>query len=190
MTLKKTIPLAVAALVIGLALGSTVFAPGPAGAQESDSTAAADTARERWLEHLQPLVDDGTITDEKAEAVANHLVSSLPDRHGRFIGRAPGLMLFAEAADIIGVEPGELREALADGSTLAEVAEANDVETETLIDGLVAAIGEKLDGLVEEGEITEERAAQILDNAPDRIEDFVAAGVHPRRGFWLTPARP
>jgi polyhydroxyalkanoate synthesis regulator phasin len=192
MTLKRTLPLAVAALVIGLALGSTVFAPGAAGAQESDptETAPADTAQERWLEHLQPLVDDGTITDEQAEAVADHLVSSLPGRHGRFIGRVPGLMLFAEAADIIGVEPGELREALAGGSTLAEVAEANDVETETLIEGLVAAIGEKLDSLVEEGEITEERAAQILENAPDRIEGFVAAGVHSRRGFWLTPARP
>ncbi|MEX0865503.1 MAG: hypothetical protein WD269_11645 [Acidimicrobiia bacterium] len=189
MNLKKTLPLAAVALVIGLALGSTVFAPGAADAQESDSkeSTASDTAQERCLEFLQPLVEDGTLTDTQAEAVAEHLSSALPGRHGRFVGRVPGLMVFAEAADIIGIEPGDLREALADGSTLAEVAGANGVEPETLVEGLVAALEEKLDQLVENGEITEEKAAQILENAPDRIENFVNAEVHARRGFWLTP---
>jgi hypothetical protein len=66
------------------------------------------------------------------------------------------------------------------------VAEANGVEPETLVDGLVAALEEKLDELVENGMITEEKAAQILENAPDRIENLVNAEVHARRGFWLT----
>ena len=189
MNLKKTLPLAAVALVIGLALGSTVFAPGAADAQESDSTEStgSDTAQERWLEFLQPLVEDGTLTDTQAEAVADHLASAPPGRHGRFVGRVPGLMLFAEAAEIIGIEPGDLREALADGSTLAEVAEANGVEPETLIDGLLTALEEKLDELVESEKLTEEKAAEILENAPGRIENFVNAEVRARRGFWLTP---
>ena len=189
MNLKKTLPLTAVALVIGLALGSTVFAPGAVDAQESDSTEStgSGTAQERWLEFLQPLVEDGTLTDTQAEAVADHLASALPGRHGRFVGRIPGLMLFAEAAEIIGIEPDDLREALADGSTLAEVAEANDVEPETLIDGLLAALEEKLDELVESEKLTEEKASEILENAPDRIENFVNAEVRARRGFWLTP---
>jgi len=189
MNLKKTLPLTAVALVIGLALGSTVFAPGAVDAQESDSTEStgSGTAQERWLEFLQPLVEDGTLTDTQAEAVADHLASALPGRHGRFVGRIPGLMLFAEAAEIIGIEPDDLREALADGSTLAEVAEANGVEPETLIDGLLAALEEKLDELVESEKLTEEKASEILENAPDRIENFVNAEVRARRGFWLTP---
>ena len=187
MNIKKTLLIAGAAVALGLVLGATVFGPGSATAQESTTDTVEETDnRSGWLrEALEPLVEDGTITDAQADAVAGHLATTLPGRHGHFIGRGPGLASFEAAAEIIGIETSELREALADGSTLAEVAEDNGADVETLVDGLVAALNDKVDELVADGRITEEQAAEIKENAPERIESFVNAEI--RHGFWLTP---
>lgn len=195
MDIKKALGVAGAATALGLVLGTTVFGPDPLAAQESTTTTttateeADSTKADRWLEVLQPLVEEGTLTAEQAQAVADHLAETLPGRHGHFIGRGPGLAAFSSAAAIIGIEPEELREALADGSTLAEVAEANGVSTDELVEGLVTALEEKLDELVAEGRLTEEQAAEILETAPERFENLVTSEVHVRRGFWLSPDR-
>ena len=133
MKLGKTLPFAIAALVIGLLLGATILTPGAVDAQETTDPDEKASSAERWAEILAPLVEDGTITEDQAQAVAEHLAVTIPGRHGRFVGRLPGLMLYAEAAELIGIEPMELRQALSDGSTLAQVAEDNGLDTESLI---------------------------------------------------------
>jgi len=189
MNFRKTSAIGAATVALGLLLGATVFGPGSATAQESttETTADAEQRSERVRAALESLVEDGTITAAQADAVAEHLASTFPGRHGHFIGRGPGLASFEAAAEIIGIENSELRQALADGATVAEVAEDNGVDVETLIDGLVAALDEKLDELVADGRITEEQAAEIRNNAPERIENFVNSEVRIPRGFWLTP---
>lgn len=189
MELKKVLPLAGVAVVLGLILGATVFGPGSATAQESttETVEESEVRSERWREVLDPLVDDGTLTEAQADTVADHLATTLPGHRGHFLGRGPGLASFETAADIIGIENAELREALADGATLAEVAEDNGVDVETLVDGLAAALNEKVDELVADGRMTAEQAAEIKENAPERIGNFVNSEVRVRRGFWLTP---
>ncbi|MEX0698241.1 MAG: hypothetical protein WD651_05450 [Acidimicrobiia bacterium] len=189
MELKKVLPLAGVAVALGLILGTTVFGPRSATAQESttETLADSDDRSDRWRGVLDPLVEDGTLTEAQADTVADYLATNLGGQRGHFLGRGPGLASFEAAADIIGIENADLREALADGATLAEVAEDNGVDVETLVDGLVAALNEKVDELVADGRITEERAAEIKENAPQRIENFVNAQVRVRRGFWLTP---
>ena len=182
MNLRKVLPIAVASVLIGLVLGATVLAPGSATAQETPGAEASVGKVARWEYHLQPLVDDGTITQDQAVAIAEHLAESIGGGH--FVGRLRGLHTLAEAAVIIGIEPAEMREALAEGSTLAEVAEANGVDVQTLIDGLVASLEEKLDDLVSEGRLDEDRAARIVESAPDRIAQIVNSQVRRLRGFW------
>jgi polyhydroxyalkanoate synthesis regulator phasin len=187
--LRKTLAIVAVTVALGLLLGATVFGPGSATAQESTTaTTANDEERSgRLREALESLVEDGTISAAQADAVAEHLARTFPGPHGHFIGRGPGLASFAAAAEIIGIENSELREGLADGATLAEIAEENGVDAQTLIDGLVAAVEEKLDELVADGRITEEQAAEIRENSPERIENFVNSQVRIRRGFWLSP---
>lgn len=189
MELKKVLPLAGVAVVLGLILGATVFGPGSATAQESttETVEESEVRSERWREVLDPLVDDGTLTEAQADTVADHLATTLPGHRGHFLGRGPGLASFEAAADIIGIENAELREALAAGASLAEVAEDNGVDVETLVDGLAAALNEKVDELVADGRMTAEQAAEIKENAPERIGNFVNSEVRVRRGFWLTP---
>jgi hypothetical protein len=52
------------------------------------------------------------------------------------------------AAETIGIEPRELLAALRDGKTVAEVAEANGVEPDTVVDALVAKATERIEHFV------------------------------------------
>ncbi len=85
------------------------------------------------------------------------------------------------AAETLGMSVADLRTALRDGQTLAEVAEAQGVEVQTLIDALVAEVKEHLDEHVADGDMTQEEADEKLAEATERITDRVNNG-GPLRG--------
>jgi hypothetical protein len=62
-----------------------------------------------------------------------------------------GRIAFDTAAEVIGIEEDELRDALRDGTTLAELAEQNGVEVQAVIDALVAEATERITTYVNEG---------------------------------------
>lgn len=85
--------------------------------------------------------------------------------HGGF-GRFGGFDL-SVAADTLGLTQDELRTQLRDGKTLAAIAEEQGVDTQALIDALVAQAEARLD--------------EAKDALPERIADLVENGV-PARG--------
>lgn len=159
-------------------------------APDSDSTgrgreqARADAA-ERIRERLQDLVDDGTLTAEQADAVAEHLATSTRSGHGgREWGRGAHVFGrgFGDALDdLLGVDMRDLFEQLRDGATIADIAEAHDVDLQSVIDELVGGAQEWLDRAVEHGRLTEDEVASKLAEIRTRIEDFVNDG-----GGWFT----
>jgi polyhydroxyalkanoate synthesis regulator phasin len=129
-------------------------------------------------EVLDGLVEDGTLTQEQADAVTDGLrakVEEWRDEHGG--ERGPGILrgLWEEAAAVIGVEPDALRDGLRDGQSLAEIAADAGIERQELVDALVAKGEELLDTAVEEGVIDEERAAEIEAELPEHVERLVDA---------------
>jgi len=64
-----------------------------------------------------------------------------------------------EVAETIGTSSGELRQALGEGQTVAEVAEANGVDPDTVVDALVAGATERLE--------------QGMAELPERMEGLV-----------------
>jgi hypothetical protein len=115
-------------------------------------------------------VTDGTISEEQADAVAAHLANEW-DFPGRRLRRFhAGLDV---AAATIGITEANLVEALRDGRTVAEVAEANGVDAQAVIDDLVAEVNARVDEAVDDGELDPEQAAEIKANAVGRITDFV-----------------
>lgn len=122
-----------AALATGGIVGAVVGTPVMSGAQEDTSTTA-------------PTTDPGA--DAGAEGRG----------HGPFAD-IRGLKLEA-AAEAIGISVDDLKAALKEGKTLAEVAEANGVDRQTLIDALVAAGNEQLDELRAS---LPERMAELVD---------------------------
>ena len=139
----------------------------------------------RLRESLQELVDDGTITAEQADAVATHLVENRPERgefgerHGRG-HHGPGMFgrgVASEAlTDLLGIDAQELRQQLRDGATLAEIATAQGIEPQAVIDELLAEVQERLTNAVENGRIDQAEADEKLAEAETRITDMVNNG--------------
>jgi uncharacterized protein YidB (DUF937 family) len=174
------------------------FRPGPHGGVQLEVAAEAIGITEEELrtalEEGQSIaqvaeakgVDVQTVIDAMVAAATDRLeaaIAELPDRITELVEREglpdrgpgrPGHGHFGAgldaAAEAIGIESEELRSALRDGSTIAEVAEANGVDVQTVIDALVADAETALDEAVANGRLTEDRAAEIKANLPDRIE--------------------
>jgi hypothetical protein len=87
------------------------------------------------------------------------------------------------AAEAIGVAPEDLRVALEDGSTIAEVAEANSVDPQVVIDAMVAELSDRLDEGVAAGRLTADEATERLGRATEKITTSVNEGrpEHPER---------
>jgi hypothetical protein len=77
------------------------------------------------------------------------------------------------AAETIGIDVEDLRTALDEGQSIAEVAEANGVDPQEVIDAMVAESTERLDAKVDEGRLTAEEADERLAEKSERIEDRV-----------------
>lgn len=81
-----------------------------------------------------------------------------------------------ELADLLGIEAAELREQLADGATLAEIAEANGVDVQTVIDAIVEQMSERLDHAVENGRLDAAEADDKLAELEERATIAVNEG--------------
>ncbi len=151
----------------------------------------------RLLEDLQPLVDNKTITAEQADAIVAQLLASHPERgefgdgpggHGGHGGPRGGMLggraggVASEAlTDLLGIDAEELHTQLHDGATLAEIAEAQGVAPQAVVDELVAEVKERLDNAVADGRIDQAEADQKLADATTKITDMVENG-RPERG--------
>jgi polyhydroxyalkanoate synthesis regulator phasin len=181
--MRKTIAaIATAAIVLGgFSFALFVQSPEAAVAQEVESEELETTVPESVEDVLADLVEDGVITEEQATQVAE----ALRERAGAFKGHRHGFDRGAgleTVADVIGIEVTDLAEALRDGQTIAEVADANGSSAQEVIDALIAEMNTKVDDAVEDGKLTAERADEIRENAPERIESMVNGEFEGRMG--------
>ena len=159
-----------------------------------DAPDAPDVAS-RLAEVLQPLVDDGTLTQAQMDAVTQALQDARPvwgghgpgGRHGG-PGRFGAKVSLETAATTIGISEDDLRTALQDGQTLAEVATANGVEPQAVIDALVAEATTRLDQAVTDGRIEQADADARKAELTERITTAVNEGF-PARGDGVGPGR-
>ncbi|OFW65750.1 MAG: hypothetical protein A2Z12_03925 [Actinobacteria bacterium RBG_16_68_21] len=164
-------------LKIGLTLVvvAALTMSGIALAQSSDDTTGAATEVQdrpgytRILEKLAPLVEAGTLTANQADAVAETLVADFPGpgpRGARFEA-------IGEVADLFGMTPQELKDALEDYDSLAAFAAANGSSADEVIGIMVDAVSAHLDEAVANGRLTEAEAADRLAEATQHITDRV-----------------
>lgn len=130
---------------------------------------------ERIRAALDELVEAGTVNAEQADAVAAHLSEQVPvrDRGDRLERRAQRAERREFVTELLGVDAETLRDELRSGATLAEVAEANGVSTDELVDALVARAMEHLDAAVEAGRIdqatADEKSAELEASITERV---------------------
>lgn len=177
----------------GLILEQTGFvgASNTAAVVDTDTGSATDTGTDsdraanraaRLTEVLQPLVDDGTITADQLAKVVDALEAAGPvggpggpfgHGHGGHRGRGP---VGEAAATALGMTVEELHTALHDGTTIAELATANGVDVQTVIDVMIAEATTRLNERVAAGGVTQAEADARLAEITTRITDVVNNG--------------
>lgn len=147
---------------------------------ETDPVAPTDEAPAevgtRLRETLQALVDDGTVTAEQADAVTSHLIENRPDRGERREGRQERRQAPEAVQELLGLSADELREQLRAGSTLGDIATAQGIDPQDVVDAIVAEMTERVDAAVAEGRLDADAAAEKLADAQERIADRVNNG--------------
>jgi polyhydroxyalkanoate synthesis regulator phasin len=212
---RKVVAGGIAALAVAGA-GGAVAATQLSPKAESDAV-LEDAAKELGVEPdelddalrtaLENRVDEavkaGRMSQEEGERLKEAIESGdfpmlgVPFFRGHGPGGGPGLgeghlhiefRGLDDAADYLGMSEEELREQLADGTTLAEVAKAHDKSVDGLVDALVNATDARLDEAVEEGHLSQEQADELKKGTKERVEDFVNGDMLHFHHRWRGPA--
>lgn len=76
-------------------------------------------------------------------------------------------------AGILGITVEELEAGREDGQTLAELAEANGVDRDTLVSSMVELAEARIDEAVADGKIDEEKAAELREGLAEKVESKI-----------------
>lgn len=139
-------------LLAGGALGTAFFGPSPATAQTSSSSDSQSSQS-----------TPSTAPDAGAPAP--------PDGRGPHMGMHH--LDLSVAANTIGVSEADLRTALQSGQSIADVANAHNVDPQTVIDALVTDAQQHLADDVSSGRLTQAQADQISADLSTHITDAV-----------------
>ena len=174
-----------ATAISGAAAGATLLAPGISGAQDSTPAPATapgpDVQRQDPATHiteaLQPLVDDGTLTDAQVQAVVDALQAARPAKGDHGQGqRGPNL---DNLATVLGTDADTLGQELRSGQSLADIAAANGVDSQDVVDAIVANMDERIQAGVDAGKLDQTRADEMLANAETRAQGIVDGTIQP-----------
>jgi lipoate-protein ligase A len=150
----------------------------------------SDALKQALKNRVDDAVEDGRLTKEQGQRLkeridANDMPFLGPIPFGR--GHHEHHFFHAKleaAAKYLGLSEAELRTALENGKTLAQVARDRDKSVDGLVDALVENAEQKLDDAVEAGRLTEAEKREMLEGLRERTGDLVNGRFPlPRHGF-------
>jgi AcrR family transcriptional regulator len=150
-----------------------------------------DALIDPMIERLEQAVEDGRLTqdeaDEQIEQMEERLLEGLETGSWFSMGpggfRGPGGAQPELLADALGMTAEEVHEALADGQTIAELAEAQGVALEDLVDALMAPMIERIEQAVEDGRLTQDEADEQIEQMAERLLEGLESGTGFGRGM-------
>ncbi len=159
-----------------------------------------DAIEDTRIARIDAEVAAGDLTKEQGEKLKDHVRSgefpAMPGlRGGPGFGIAPhdkprlpvpgppGADFLGTAADHLGMNRADLREALVDGKSLAELAKDKGKSVEGLEQALRDGVREDADRAVKEGVLTREQADRFVEKLGRAIEAFVEDGLKDGFGF-------
>jgi hypothetical protein len=83
------------------------------------------------------------------------------------------------AVEVLDMPREDLLDELKDGNSLADVAEAQDMTVEAFEAALLVEVEAQLDGLVSEGDLTQDQADRIFQNIEENIDTIVTSEAGP-----------
>ncbi len=147
-----------------------------------------------WMDQLQAAVKAGKLTQAQADALKQRLAQGHVPPFGLGFYGARKFFLFGgrphaqltAAATYLGLSDTQLRDDLASGKSLAQIAAAQHKPVSGLKSAMTAAFKTKLDKLVSANVITSAQEQRILSRFQSRLDTIInAAGLfHGFRGEW------
>jgi hypothetical protein len=137
---------------------------------DDGQTTIADVATEQQVD-LQDVIDAMVEADRARieDMVQQPLQKRDHDGRGFGFGHRLGLKAALEdIAGVLGMTPDELKDALRDGKTLAEIAQEKNVAVDDVVNAIVAAGDKRIDEAKDAGRLTQEEA----DNMKERLRTF------------------
>lgn len=167
----------IAASLLGTGFGAVALGPAIAGAQDTENAPEAEVTEtgSRLDEVLDGLVEDGTLTQAQRDTVEERLLDARPERRGgHFRGGFGRLGGVGDVLEDLGLDAETIRDGIAEGLTLGDIADANGSSAEALTDALTDQAEARLDEAVEAGRIDEERAAELRAQIEERVDGVVS----------------
>ena len=201
--------LAVAALAVAGGGGAAVAAsqggsPSPEAFFESlaehlgvSTDELEDAARAAALDQVDAALEAGRITEEEADRLRERIREGEaplffgPRVFGGHHHQGGGVLVskLEAAAEYLDLTSAELHERLENGRSLADVAHAEDKSVDGLKQALLDDAEQRLNEAVDEGELTRERADEMLERLRGRIDELVERDFE-RRGRHFGPPPP
>jgi lambda repressor-like predicted transcriptional regulator len=137
---------------------------------------------EATVARIDEAVADGHFTKEEGEELKERVRSGdapaiLPDFRpppkALFHGFLPGRDLMETAADYLELDPADLREALRDGKSLADLAKDEGKSVDGLEQALRDEIRKDAEAAVDDGRLTREQADRIVEKLSAHVGDLV-----------------
>jgi len=142
------------------------------------SSKLSNALKKALSDRVDEAVAAGRLTQDEANALKERIQSDEFPLLGGLHHRGGHVGAFGSldaAAGYLGVTEAELRADLEGGKSLAQVARDRSKSVDGLVDALVAAAKERLDGAVSAGRLTRAQADERLQDLNARIADLVNA---------------
>ena len=172
----------IAAGLVGLTAigGGAAVVPALAAAQDAPEV-VEETRQGRFGGALEGLVADGTLTQAQVDALQERFESLRAERaedreDGRRGRRGNSTrMSTSTITEVLGLEADALREARANGQSLADIATDQGVEVQTLIDAMVADASARIDEKAAERGLDADAVAEKKAELEAKITEKVNA---------------
>ncbi len=167
-------PFTAVVLVVGMALGSVLtMALNPVGAASAlvGATSTKGSHESILQQALDTLVGKGTLTQAQADALKNQVQSN---RSARMAKRPHiGKKVFAEVAGALKMTPKALRQELAKGKSIADVAKEKGIDPAALANQITAALEKRINARVSGHHLQQQWATTMEQHLPARVNAFL-----------------
>jgi ribosomal protein S20 len=152
-----------------------------AGEHNVDPAGVVNAVVAALNQRIDQAAAEGKIDADRA-AKAKEKVSNLADRfvnqtRSKRTGEGRRHRVFGEAlntaANEIGVSEHDLKQALKDGKSIAQVAKEHDKSADDVVDAIVKKATSAIDQAVKDGKLDSKKADEIKQKLPDRAKQFV-----------------
>lgn len=165
--------------VTALSLGGLLLAPSASYAAEDEVTKPTDI-----IENVKEFLG---FKDKKAEPKEGE------KPEGRALGHRkmrPGRHLIKDLADYLDMKPMDLVKERRSGKSFAQIIEEQGKDVDAVTDYLIKKAEAKIDEAVKDGKLTEEKAEEIKESLPERIEKFLTNAEVKFPGKGLREGKP